>query len=219
MNAWSFSSLSSYETCPLRYYLTRVAEDRVVEPESEAIIWGNFVHEALEEYLRDGKALPKTISNLQSLVDKLTSKKGELLVEQKMGVTENLESCDFFSKDCWYRGIVDVAIVNKNKAVILDWKTGKRKLNSDQLDLFAGLVFAHYPDVTDVVTGFVWLKDNKVDTQRYSRDDIRKIWMNFIPRVERLQRSYSEDKWLPKPSGLCRNWCPVGKSRCDHCGV
>ena len=41
---WSYSSLTSYETCPRRYDLVR--NKRVVkEPPTEATIWGNKVHD------------------------------------------------------------------------------------------------------------------------------------------------------------------------------
>ena len=44
---WSYSALTSYETCPKRYQLTRVTK-QVTEPQTEATRWGNEVHKALE---------------------------------------------------------------------------------------------------------------------------------------------------------------------------
>ena len=98
------------------------------------------------------------------------------------------------------------------------WKTGKRKPNSDQLMLFAALAFAYYPWIEKVVCGFIWLKDSSFDKEIYTREQIQEIWSEFLPRVDRLEIAFNEDKWQAKPSGLCRNWCPVGKKLCEFCG-
>ena len=48
--AWSYSSLRAFETCPWRYYLTRVSKE-VIEPETEVLKWGNEVHKVFDEYV------------------------------------------------------------------------------------------------------------------------------------------------------------------------
>ena len=65
--AWSYSALTAFETCPRRFELTRVTR-QVKEPQTEATIWGNEVHKALELFAKDGKPLPK---NLKSMRDTL----------------------------------------------------------------------------------------------------------------------------------------------------
>jgi hypothetical protein len=109
-------------------------------------------------------------------------------------------------------------VLNGNKALLLDWKTGKRKFDSSQLKLFAGLAFAHYPQVEIVFTGFVWLKEGKIDKDTFTREDVPAIWQEFVPRVRRLERAYEEDKFPPKPSGLCSKWCPVPNRLCKFSG-
>jgi hypothetical protein len=122
------------------------------------------------------------------------------------------------AKNVWCRGIIDIGVVGSKKAYLLDWKTGKHKPNSDQLMLFAALAFAYYPWIEKVVCGFIWLKDSKFDKEIYTREQIQEIWSEFLPRVDRLEIAFNEDKWQAKPSGLCRNWCPVGKKLCEFCG-
>jgi hypothetical protein len=52
----------------------------------------------------------------------------------------------------------------------------------------------------------------------FTREQLPEIWNEFLPRLSRVAAAYEDDKWLPKPSGLCKNWCPVGQSLCEFCG-
>lgn len=214
---WSYSGLTAFETCPRRFYLTKVAR-KVKEPPTEATIWGNKVHKALEERAKGTKALPKDMRHYEKYTKKILNRDGKKIVEAKLAVTAKMRPTDFFAKDAWCRGIVDLGIVNDEAALLLDWKTGKRKPGSDQLKLMACLGFAHYPWIDRVVTGFIWLKEKKFDRDEFHREQLPEMWSDFMPRVDRLSRAYEEDKWVPRPSGLCKNWCPVG-DHCEFCGV
>ncbi len=71
---WSFSHLNTWLTCPHQYAHKYVLRDLPSEPQSEAMKWGNTVHEAFEArlsgwetydremfkpYERYAKAIPK----------------------------------------------------------------------------------------------------------------------------------------------------------------
>lgn len=215
--AWSYSALTSYETCPRRFYLTRISK-QVVEPESEAIKWGNTVHKALELYAKDGQPPPEDLKSYTKYVDKLFTYEGKQIVEYRMAIDKAFRPTDFFAKDVWCRGIVDIGVIGDETAYLLDWKTGKRKVDSQQLALMTAMAFAHFPWVEKVVSGFVWLKPKKFDKEVFTRDDISEIWNEFLPRVKRLEIAHAENKWEPKPSGLCKQWCPVGRKLCEFCG-
>ncbi len=202
---WSHSTLTSFETCARRHYLTKVARE-IKEPQTEATIWGNFVHKSLEERVRDDKPLPESIKGYEPIVFKVSNTNGEKLVEHKLALDANFQPTAW--QGSWGRGIVDLGILRESSAVMLDWKTGKRKTDSDQLKLMALLAMHTYPQVDKVMTGFVWLKDNKVDKQVFTRQQIGELWQDFLPRVRRLEAAYKQNKWPPKPSGLCKSWCP-----------
>ena len=120
---WSYTSLTSFETCPRRFYLTRVTKE-VKEPQSQAMLHGNEVHKALENSLRDGTPLPDKYAKHQPIIDRLAAKNGQRLIEHKVALTKGFKETTFFSKDCWVRGVVDVGIVGVESAVIFDYKTG-----------------------------------------------------------------------------------------------
>lgn len=62
-----------------------------------------------------------------------------------MGLTENLEPCDFFSDEVWWRGIADLVIIDEEEdlAWVIDYKTGKsaRYADKGQLELMALAIF------------------------------------------------------------------------------
>lgn len=206
---WSFSSLTKFETCPLQFYHVRVARD-IVEPEGEAAKWGSRVHKHLEERVRDGVPLPDEINYLEPVVTRIaTTPHDSIHVERRYALDENLTSIDWNSPVAWVRAIVDLELRGRRGVVAFDWKTGKRKPGSDQLMLSAAIIMQESPEINTVATGFLWLKESKVDKEVFHREDLPRIWEGFIMRVERLNNAYAKDRWVAKPSGLCNGWCAV----------
>lgn len=205
MPPWTYSQLDSFETCPRKFYHLKVARD-IVEPSSPHAEWGSRVHTAFEAWIKHGSPLPEGMTQWQSLAEKLAKLPGEKLCEQKMALDKNFQPTDW--KTSWTRGIADLLVVHKDRAVVADYKTGKRK-PTEQLDLYAAYTFAHYPQVKVVTTAFVWLKDRKIDKKEVTRDEVPIVWSGLLPRVRKLESAYERDSWPERPSGLCRAWCPV----------
>ena len=202
--AWTYSQLDKFETCPKQFYHLRVAKD-VVDPPSEHSMWGERVHKAFEQYFLEGKPLPEGMTQWSTLARHIASLKGDRFCEQKLAVDRAFRAAPW--KDSWSRGIADFVLVNNKKAIVLDFKTGKKK-PSEQLMLYAGYAFAHY-DVTQVQTGYVWLKERKISKATYHKDAVDKIWLPFVERSNRLTAAYELSQWPARPSGLCNGWCPV----------
>ena len=215
---WSFSSLNAYEQCPRRYNITRI-QKLLKEPQTESTLHGNEVHKALELGLKGEQVLPKKYAQWEPLVQRIRKAPGKKLVEYKFALTKGFRATEFFAKDAWVRGVIDAAVLGVKTATVLDWKTGKPKFDTDQLKLFAGVTLAAYPYLESVNTGYVWLAHNRVDNKIFTKADVPGIWQEFIPRVQRMERSLEKDDWPPKPSGLCKSWCPVGRKLCEFCGV
>jgi len=217
--AWSYSALASFETCSRRHMLTRVAKT-VVEPESDAIKWGNRVHKALEDYLLRGTPLPEGMESYAKLADKIAEKAAEpgaeLSPERKIALSDSYKPVEYFARNVWVRGVLDVSLKKGANGLIADWKTGKIKPDSDQLKLFAALAFASDPELQTVNTVFLWVAEGKVTAERFVREDATGIWQEFLPRVARLQMAHQSNKWPARPSGLCAKWCPC--LECEHNG-
>lgn len=218
--AWSYSVLDSFETCPRRHYLTKVSKE-VVEPQSEAMEWGNRVHKALEMRVKINQPLPTGMEQWEPIAASLinSAKGGDIEAEQKLACTVDYQPTTYFAKNCWVRGITDVTVTKGDKALIADYKTGNPNPESAQLRLTAAMTMSHKPWVKTVHNSFIWLKTGEVSKETFTRDQLPELWGGFLPRVQRLQIALEENKFPPKPSGLCRKWCPVPQSKCEYRGV
>lgn len=202
---WTYSHLDSFETCPQKFYRTKVLRD-IVEPQGEAAKWGERVHTAFELRVKEGTPMPSTMEQWEKLASRLAALPGEKLAEQRFALDRNFQPTAW--KTAWTRGIADLTVIHGKTAATLDYKTGKRK-PSEQLELYSAYIFAHYPDVEVVKAGFVWLRDKKIDWRRRTREEVPVIWQEFLPRVAKLESAYERNSWPARPSGLCRGWCPV----------
>ena len=214
---WSYSSLNAFETCPRRFYLTRIAKV-VQEPQTTATAWGNAVHKALEDAVKGSSPLTERYATYQLLVDKLKTTPGQKFTERKFGITNGYGPTTFFAKNVWFRGVIDLTIDAGKTVHILDYKTGKVKEDGDQLKLFAAAGFAQHPHAQRIRTGYIWLAHDQLTRRDFDRDELPTIWQEFIPRVQRMENAQAKNDWPARPSGLCRTWCPVGKANCSHCG-
>lgn len=217
MTTWSYSSLTAYETCPRRFEITKISK-RIQESQSEAMLHGNEVHKALELNIKDGTPLPAKYKQYIPIVEAVKATPGEKHAEIKFGLTEDLKPTTFFGHDVWVRGVLDLAIVREDSAVIIDWKTGKPKEDASQLELFAGAAFVLFPNVDTVRTGYAWLAHNTLDRKTFTRGQSMDIWRGFTNRVRRMELSAEEEHYPPKPSGLCKAWCPVPRNLCEFSG-
>lgn len=211
----SYSSIKLYENCPYRYYHQRVAKT-VVDKGGEASQHGERVHKHLEDRLRDKVDLPQELKHVEPLVNSFEnlSVGGDMFAELEMTLTKDLTPTSWWGDDAWMRSKLDVYIIKNQKAVVADWKTGKRRPDFFQLELFALQVFAHYLEVQSVTSSFVWLKDMAMDKKTYTRNDTARLWDKMLGKVQRIEQSVTYDNWPAKPSGLC-NYCPC-KSFCEY---
>lgn len=211
--AWSYSSLTKFETCPRQYQLTRVTKV-VKDAMGKEALWGQKVHSALEHRVKFKTPLPEGMGKWEPICARFDKAKGRVFTEQQMALTKNLTTTGWWDKDAWCRGVIDVGVDSGRKAVLLDYKTGKVKHDMDQLKMFAAVYMSANPAVEQVRTGYVWLVNNTTTQEEFTRADLPELWQDFTSRSQRLDNAYQTDKWLPRPSGLCNGWCPA-KGHCE----
>lgn len=206
---WSFSSWDAYNTCPKQFYETKIAKNWPVEM-TEYMIWGNTVHKAIEDYIKEGKDIPLVMQRFKPIVDKIIDKPGDTYAELELACTQDLKPTGFWDANAWCRGKGDVLKVNQYVAFNGDWKTGKVKPNSKQLDLMAVMTFAAFPEVQIALTAFIWFQEpSKPTLGRYVRADVPRLIKQFEEGVRNMEWSQQNNVWPAKPSGLCHGWCPV----------
>ena len=207
--AWSFSRKKNYDTCPKKHYEVDIQKN--FTDSTEQLTWGNSVHEALAKACEGKAPLPVTMP-YQKWVDEMKDEPGlpgRLIVEQKYAITRDFQPTSYFAGNVWYRGICDVARINGPVALARDWKTGKIKHDSKQLMLMATLLFVHIPELQRIRTEFVWLQDDCTTPEVWKRATIMREWVGLIPEVNAMEQAYKNMTFPPKPSNLCRKWCPV----------
>lgn len=216
---WSYSSLKLFEQCPRKYYHVRVVKD-FQEPESEAMLYGTWFHEAAEFYIKDNTPLPAYFTFVKGALDNLKQIKGEKLCEYEMGVTEDLQPCAFNDPNVWFRGIADLLILDREagEARIIDYKTGKsaKYADPDQLELMALCVFKHFPEIKKVRSGLLFVVCNAFVKSKCDSAQQDVLWKKWVDKHDKLKFATAHDVWNPKPSGLCRKHCVV--TSCPHNG-
>lgn len=212
--AFSYTALKDFKNCPKSFYHKRVAKD-VVFVQGDAAKWGEEVHKHFEDRIKTNTPLPFTLESYEPMLAQFDGKRRE--VELQMAVNHDLQPCDWFAEDAWIRGIADVMVWLDDETVwIGDWKTGKRRPDFEQLQLFCLLVWKHYPDVKKCKVSFIWVKDKAIDTEEFSRDDSNTLWEKVMTDIRRVYKAQEADNWPAKPSGLC-GWCDVKKQvGCQH---
>lgn len=217
MTAWSYSSIKTFDQCPRKYYHTRVAKDFPDTPGAEAQ-YGTDVHKAAEDHVKDGVPIPPKFKYMEPVVGALKAIPGEKYVELKLGLKKTgstYEPCGFFDKDVWWRGVADFVSVNGWKAHSVDYKTGKNAKYADtkQLDLIAGALFVHFPDVMRVKSGLAYVVSDEWIPKVHVRTEKDKYLSTFDDELDRLESALHSGVFNAKPSGLC-GWCVV--KTCEH---
>jgi RecB family exonuclease len=208
--AWSFTALSTFETCPLQYKHKYVLKDVPFE-ETEAIKEGNRAHTALENFIAKGESLPSEFAHFAPIMAAITKHKCELRPEQEVAATRDWKptAYSYRNKDAWVRGKADLLMVSGATAIAIDYKTGKVKEDSDQLRLMAALVFVNNPHINTILTAFIWLKHGKMTSQVIHRNHLSILQSEYGARMAEVERANEVGLYPPKKSGLCRGWCPV----------
>ena len=213
---WSYSNLSLYQQCPKKYFHLRIAKD-VKEAPSDALTFGNEIHKIAQEYIESSKPIPeKYVKDIQPALDRLNAIPGQKLCENKLGLTVNLEPCGFFDKNVWWRGIADLIILQDDKALTVDYKTGKSSKYADlkQLEILSLAIFKHFPHIQKVKAGLMFLFAEDFVKTEYLADQQSDLWVSWVSDVGQLEASVQNKVWNPKPNFTCRGYCPV--STCDH---
>ena len=214
---WSFSKMKSFQTCPKQFYHVNVLKQFPFK-ETEAMRYGTEFHEAAEHFIRDGTPIPDRFAFSRPALEALAAKSGEKLCEQKLGLTAELEACDFFAKDVWFRGIVDLLIIDGDVATVVDYKTGRSSRYADkgQLELMALSVFRHFPEVAKVRAGLLFVIANELVKAKYKKTGQKDMWLKWLSEYATMEKAFETGVWNPKPSGLCKRHCPV--QECVHNG-
>lgn len=210
--AYSYSRLTSYETCPKKYYALSVAKT-VKDPSNEYTDYGSELHLSFANFLKKGTMLPLHLRQYLPLLNQIKAAPGEHVIEQKICLNEDYTSVDWFAPDAYLRVISDLTILNGAKAAMFDWKTGKMYDDFTQLKLVAGVLFILAPEVESINMAYVWTKTRKVTRETMTRGEAPAMWAQILPRVQRYQDAHAALDFPARAGDHCK-YCPV--KSCPH---
>lgn len=213
---WSFSSLKTFQQCPKKYYHVKIAKD-VVESDTQATLYGRSVHSAAEEYVRDGTPLPKPYEYIKPYLDTLSAIPGDKYCELELGLTENLEACEFHAPNVWWHGIADFVVVNEDKGIAhsVDYKTSKSARYADvaQLNYVAVGLFAKFPKIKRVKSALLFVVSNEFVKAEQTVEEVDKYMERARQDVARIKAALGNEVWNPISGPLCR-FCSV--KQCEY---
>jgi hypothetical protein len=217
--SWSFSKLKAYEVCPRRYEATDLRKT-VEEQRSQALDRGDALHAAMYARIVGAAPLPPEFIYMETWATKLTGLLHPFQViqgELKLSLSKDGKPTGFFERATWVRGLVDyfrlvpTEVKNADFGHVVDFKTGKppKIWDGTQLLINAHLIFAHYKSVQKLRVDYLWTEYNDTTHEMFTRAEAQKGFAGLLPRVNTMEQAHTDNKFPPKPGGLCYEYCPV----------
>lgn len=209
--AWSYSVLTMFENCPRKYWAVKIKK---IDDTNKWNSKGDAEHLAIEDFLKRGMALPSRMEGLAPIFERVRAAPGEQYIEYKMALKQDFTPTHGTDWDnVWVRVNADYIKVNGDKAVYLDWKSGKKRDGEDQINLTALSIFRHFPQVQQVNGGLLYYAHNALSPHIVHRRDESLLWNGFISRVRVLEEAIRDSNFPETPNGLC-GYCPY--RACPH---
>ena len=188
-----------------------IARDLPREPETPEMKWGNEVHRAMER--RDQRLERQHGLRQRCFMPHAPLDGCHVEPEQKLGMTKSGRPCDFWDEQVWLRGVLDAPILlTTDSAVLIDWKTGKRREEPFELEIGALLLQAQRPELVKIVGCYMWLKE-KQKGPPHDLSDTARTWAMVQTIMGDIEHCLDTGRFDKTPGPLC-GWCPV--KDCQH---
>lgn len=215
--AGSYSRLNGHKTCPKKLFLVNLSK-QVKEPPSAILDRGSQVHATLAHAAADAHAsMPSEFPIAVKQIERLRAEGFEIYAEREFAIDANRRPVEWFGANVYYRFKLDIVAKHPTRllAEILDWKTGKVRVDQDQMRDYAIAAFLMFPDIETVATRLVFLDAGQVVDSLYPRSAFTPLWDALETRMQALQAAATAGDWPATPNPTCR-WCPVTQAHCEH---
>lgn len=208
----SYTNIKMFSQCPHKYKVMIIDKSIPFSTTREQQS-GIDVHAALEAAVSKGTALPTEFSQYKVIVDKICSMSGQILCEHRLAIKTDLSPAGYFDKDTWYRGILDVLVIDGDTARIMDYKEGNDAYqDDDQLRENAILVFSNYPKVDTIKASFIYLQMGRVTLLEINRGQLDDLVLKVSKKEVPMLRAEKLNTFPMQKSHLC-NSCQVNTCR------
>jgi hypothetical protein len=214
----SYSRLRDLKTCPKMFYHKHILRDCPDRPENDALRYGNYVHKAIEDHVRDGKELPQGLARIKDIIIALRRGAESCLAEPPYALDKNWEPCQPTDWNrAWLRTKIDLAVRRARYGFHVDWKTGKPQ-NSDniQLAISSAVMALWHPELEEIDACFFYTQTmKKSETIHLRRSDVSKIMDIVVKKAEDIDYRLVQGDWPATPNYTCR-YCDCGRDQCDY---
>ena len=203
MRPWSYSRLSTWETCPRQFQYYYVEKLEGHRPESPAANRGLLIHDKADKYLRgELKMYPFEFQKVSGHMMLLKAKKVQS--EVKLAVKEDWTPCDYKAEDAYFRAILDVLYVENGICHIQDHKTGEvYPSHPIQLADYVPIAAAHYPNM-EYETRLIYVDKGVVTPpKKTASDKLKGIKIMLDGRIKNAE----DDNIFPTRAGAHCKWC------------
>ena len=228
---YSISKLGSYTQCPYKFKLKYIDKIKVPFTYNVALYKGSYIHQVLEEdynyetefkttsvFTPDEKAKAEQIvrnfeaSELgQFYKDVIADPNIPHQHEGKFAikiVDSQLVLCDYYDKDAWIRGALDLEYQEPETVYNVDWKSGKNKSQDETFGIDQSMAYSiylmlKYPHIDTFVSKFVFVEHNEEKEIIYTRDKFNEYVKHFYKQTKTVESDKIYDTAV---TALC-NWC------------
>ena len=224
ISAWSYSRLSTWMQCPFKAKLLMI--DKLKEPTNAAMERGSNIHKKLEAYMSTNKGrVFKEMGPYKAYLSGLRKNKKNykaFATEMQVAFNKDLKQVDWFGWDAWLRAILDLYILeDDNKAIIIDYKTGRRKNEHvDQADMYAAVFYLLNKNTFNKSGGlsvqFLYVDQPNIEEmleKSYNMKTCEKHLKRFLKMGEAMTK---DEAFTKKPSNNCK-WCHFRKANNGPC--
>lgn len=255
LGPWSISTLKLLEKCPLQFFITKVLKVKPPEVLTEdsyvtyvgraAHTWLEDVslgktleegyekarekhyHEVTEKYWYKVDEVRGSIAAFKNRIDDFKVKHGDVEVfpELKLGITKDLRKTGFFSKDVYFRGIIDMPVlIHGRDLMIIDHKLGGGAdwgLRNYTKQLYSQKVLFHFgrQEVRGAQAGIHFIQNSEVCMGEYRpKEDIENVYARelFMDIKDAVANVNTEGKFKHGRGTQCkycnfRSVCEGGK--------
>lgn len=226
MNPLSYSQITLFQTCPIKWYNKYYLNIKEPEVDNPSFIFGSGVHKLIEEKLRNNKEFDlndlldfqklKNPDDDRSKAIDLAGKAIDLVQKNDLsvgndftfinfGIEEKIEYPDFV-------GVIDCVAKDKNgKTYIIDWKTTStiytphQLRTSDQLTCYSWLLHRKYDIVADYVCYVTMNKKSGIVTMYKTIRDMDDI-LYWDKKVSSIHKQIDYMLLTKNPSACIGEW-------------
>lgn len=221
---YSHSRLDEFRSCPHKFKLKYIDKVKVPFVTNLALYRGSYIHERIEHHYNqiDFKINDVFTQEEKEKCDVIVESFKNSVIgqyyynkhglhEQEFGlkvVDGKLQVCDYNDPDAWVRGKIDYSYFEGVKLTIVDWKSGKSKVDSeyfknDQMIMYAVWAFTKYPEIEELDTSFVYVEHNNERKETFYRANLKE----YVKKLFIDTKACENGERYPKTVGPLCDYC------------